>query len=79
MRNTFVHEYADKMLIATVCVFSDSVLSFGGRCEELPQSVRTWSDKFGSSVGTTPYRELGSIDGELVEFEWRISKAPTTG
>ena len=78
MESTFVHEYAVKLLTATVYVFSDSVLWFGGRCEEFPQSVQSWLDKIGWSVDSTPYRELDSIDGEPVEFEWRISQAPTT-
>ena len=58
-------------------VFSDSVLWFGSRCEEFPQSVQSWSNKIGWSVDSTPCRELDNI--YRVEFEWRISQALTTG
>ena len=58
MKSTFVHENAVKLLTTTVYVFSDSVPCFGGRCEEFPQSVQSWSDKIGWSVNSTPCGEL---------------------
>ena len=58
--------------------FSDSVLCLGGRIEEYPQSVKSWTDKLEWFTQSTPQRELDRIDGEPVVFEWNIFPGHTT-
>ena len=58
--------------------FSDSVLCFGGRIAEYPQSVKSWTDKIELSTHSISYRELDRIDGEPVVSEWNVVPGHTT-
>ena len=50
-------------------VFSDSVLSMGGINQD---PVRAWSEKVNLFMELRPFREMDRIDGEPMEFEWKI-------
>ena len=52
-------------------VFSDSVLCLRGISTEL---VRAWKDKVKWYLETRCLTELDRIDGEPMEFEWKISQ-----
>ena len=58
---------------AKVYVFSDSVLCLG-KMNENPQSNNAWEDKLTWFKSSPLYRDLDTIDGEPMEFEWNISQ-----
>ena len=55
---------------AKVCVFSDSVLCFG-KMSQNPTSNTVWERQLDWSKDSSHCRTLDSIDGELMEFEWK--------
>ena len=60
-----------------VYVFSDSVLCLGKRHEN-PQSNDAWEQRLEWFKTSQEYRNVGRIDGELMEFEWNIFPGFTT-
>ena len=74
LKSILVHEHAVTLLTVKLNVFSESVLRLGGNPPEYPFSKKIFADKIVWTVGSTPYRELDSIDGEPVVFEWKISQ-----
>ena len=64
------------LLTVKLNVFSESVLRLGGNPPEYPNSKKS-SQTIGWIVGSTPNRELDSIDGGPVVFEWKISPRRT--
>ena len=52
-------------------VFSDSVLCLG-KIHENTQSNAAWERRLGWFKTSQEYRDLDSIDGEPMEFEWNI-------
>ena len=62
---------------AKVYVFSDSVLCLG-KVLPNPQSNDAWEKHLEWFKGSPQYRELDTIDGEPMEFEWNIFPGFTT-
>ena len=58
-------------------VFSDSVLCLG-KMSENPQSNTVLEDKLTWFKSSSQYRALDTIDGEPMEFEWKIFPGFTT-
>ena len=56
-----------------VYVFSVSVLCLG-KIHENPQSNDAWEDRLGWFKSSPVYRNFDGIDGEPMEFEWKVSK-----
>ena len=54
-----------------VYVFSDSVLCLG-KIYENHQSNGAWEDRLGWFKSSPEYRKFDRIDGEPMEFEWKI-------
>ena len=50
-------------------VFFDSVLCLGGIS---PEPVQAWKDKIKWYLETRYLKELDQIDGQPLEFEWKI-------
>ena len=59
------------LLTARTVVFSDSVMCMGGISSN---PVKGWKEKTDLSLNSRQYRELDRIDGEPMEFEWKISQ-----
>ena len=78
VRSTLLNDKAVKLPTAKVYVFSDSVLCLGDRIAEYPRSVASWQDKIDRFTQSPQYRELDSVDGEPVVFEWNFSHDHTT-
>ena len=68
-----MNDKAVKLPTAKVYVFSDSVPCLGDRIAEYPRSVASWQDKIDGFTQSPEYRELDSVDGEPVVFEWIFS------
>ena len=66
-----------KLMKANVCVFSDSVLCVG-KMREYPYSNHEWAYRLSWFKSTQQYRELYGIDGEPLEFEWKVFPGHTT-
>ena len=64
------------LLHTKVYVFSDSVLCLGKRNEN-PQSNIAWEDRLTWFKSSPEYRDLDTIDGEPMEFEWNIFRGFT--
>ena len=62
---------------AKVYVFSDSVFSLG-KMSQNPQSNTLWEDKLTWFKSSPQNRNLDTIDGEPMEFEWNIFPGFTT-
>ena len=71
MRITSLNDRAVKLSTAKVYVFTDSVLCLG-KVDEYPRSINSWKGKRKGFTQSSEYRELGSVDGEPVMFEWKI-------
>ena len=56
---------------------SDSVLGLD-RIHEHPLSIEAWKEKIEWFTKCQEYRELDCVDGEPVEFEWKIFPGHTT-
>ena len=54
-----------------VCVFPDSVLCLG-KIHENPQSNDAWEQRLGCFKSSPEYRNFDRIDGEPMDFEWKI-------
>ena len=54
-----------------VYVFSDSVLCLG-KIHENPKSNDAWEQRLGWFKTSPNYRNLDTIDGEPMDFEWNI-------
>ena len=78
VRSIFLNDKAVKLPTAKVYVFSDSVLCLGDRIAEFPRSVTSWQDKIDWFTQSPEYRELDSVDGEPVVFEWTFFPGHTT-
>ena len=63
------------LLHTKVYVFSDSLSCFG---KENPQSNIAWEDRLTWFKSSSQYRALDRIDGEPMEFEWKIFPGFTT-
>ena len=63
-----LHEHAVKLSTAKVHVFSDPVLSLGGRIAE----KTSWTNRMELFTQSLSYRELDNLNGELAVFEWNI-------
>ena len=72
-RTTLLTDKAIQLSIAKVYVFSDSLLCLG-KMNPHPESIDAWKKKIRWFTGTPQYRELDRIDGEPLEFEWKISQ-----
>ena len=59
-------------------VFSGSVLCLGGRIADYPRSETSGKDRVEWFTQSPEYREVVSIDGEPVVFEWKIFPGHTT-
>ena len=57
--------------LAKVYVFSDSVLCLG-KVNQIPTSNAVWERQLGWFKDSSQYRDLDTIDGEPMEFEWNI-------
>ena len=62
---------------AKVCVFSDSVL-YLGKVNQNPASNTVWEEQWSWFKDSLQYRNLDTIDGEPMEFEWNIFSGFTT-
>ena len=62
---------------AKVYVFSDSVLCLG-KMNQNPLSNVVWEDKLTCFKSSSQYKTLDTIDGEPMEFEWKIFPGFTT-
>ena len=60
-----------------VYVFSDSV-SCLGKIHENPRANTAWEERWAWFKCSPEYRTLGRIDGEPIEFEWKIFTGVTT-
>ena len=49
-----------------------------GRIHEYPRSLEAWKEKTEWFTKCNEYRQVDSIDGEPVEFEWTIAPKLTT-
>ena len=58
---------------AKVYVFSDSVSCFG-KINQNPTSNTAWERQLDWFKHSSQYRNLGTIDGEPMEFEWNVSQ-----
>ena len=76
--STSVHDSKFKLLTAKMYASSDSVLSLCEKCQPYPESTPAWKSEIDWSRDTNPRRELDSIDGEPVVFEWKIFPGHTT-
>ena len=65
------------LLHAKVHVFSDSVLCLG-KVNENPQSNIAWEERLTWLKSSPEQRALDRIDGEPMEFEWKIFPGFTT-
>ena len=60
-----------------VCVFSDSVLSFG-KVHQHPESNETRTKKIEWSINEKRHRDFDGVNGEPTHFEWTIFPRVTT-
>ena len=65
------------LLHTKVYVFSDSVLCLG-KVSENPKSNIAWEERLKWFKSSPVYRALDTIDGEPMEFEWKIFAGFTT-
>ena len=70
-------EQVVSLLHTKVHVFSDSVLCLG-KMNENPQSKFAWEDTLTWFKSSPEYRALDQIDGDPMEFEWKIFPGFTT-
>ena len=70
-------EESIKLMKAKVHVFSDSVLCVW-KTHDCPYSNIDWENRISWFRGTHRCRELDEIDGDPVEFEWRIYPGHTS-
>ena len=70
-------EQVISLLHTKVHVFSDSALCLG-KMNENPQSNIAWEDRLTWFKSSSEYRALDRIDGEPMEFEWKIFPGFTT-
>ena len=72
---SLLHSRAYQYSTARVHVFSDSVLCLGKMGESL---VESWKWQIQWYSDNDSFSELNRIDGQLVEFEWKIFPGFTT-
>ena len=72
---SLLHSRAYQSSIAKARVFSDSVLCLGKTGDNL---VESWKKQIQWYSDTNCFSELNRIDGQLVEFEWKIFLGFTT-
>ena len=76
-KTTLLCDRAVRLSTAKVHIFSDSVLCLG-KIKEPSETVKKWKEQLEWFTTTTQYKELGRIDGEPMEFEWKIFPGFTT-
>ena len=72
---TLLTDRAVQFATAKTCVFSDSVLCLGGISTEL---VEAWESRITRFLETRYLKDLDRIDGEPMDFEWRVFPGITT-
>ena len=70
-RSVLSHDQAIKWTKAKVRVYSDSVLCVG-QMNESKEAIKRWEGQMEEHKMFTSYKELLGIDGEAIEFEWKI-------
>ena len=73
-RTTLLTDKAEQFANAKTYVFSDSVLCMGGIS---PDHVSAWKEKINWFMESRQFWELDRIDGEPMEFWWKISSGFT--
>ena len=69
MSTSLLHSRAYQYSTAKVYVFSDSVLCLGKMGDD---PVESWKRPTQWYSDSNYFKELNRIDGQLVEFEWKI-------
>ena len=69
MSTSLLHSRAYQYSTAKAYVFSDSVLCLGKMGDD---SIKTWKSKIQWYSENNYFRELNRIDGQPMEFEWKI-------
>ena len=70
-RTTLLTDRAIHFATAKTYVFSDSVLCMGGISSD---PVTAWKEKINWFMDSRQCRELDQIDGDQMEFKWKISQ-----
>ena len=71
-----LQEQAIKWTKAGVCVYSDSV-SCLGKQHGPEDAIKRWSDQVSTLKICHTFRELQGLDGEPIDFEWKIFPVAT--
>ena len=74
-KTTLLTDKAVQLATAKTYVFSDSVLCLGGISIE---PVKAWESRINGFLETRYLKDLDRIDGEPMEFEWKIFTGFTT-
>ena len=69
--SSLLRDRAVRIINSQNYTFSDSVLCLGGIS---PEPVQAWKEKIKWYLETRDLKELDRIDGEHMEFEWKISQ-----
>ena len=75
MSTSLLHSRAYQYSTAKVYVFSDSVLCLGKMGDDLLES---WKSKLQWYSDNNYFKDLNRIDGQPMEFEWKIFPGLTT-
>ena len=70
-RSTLSHDQVITWTMGKVRVYSDSVPCLGKRSDH-SEANRRWENQVEEFRQSNSFRELLGIDGETIEFEWRI-------
>ena len=70
-RSISVNDQAIKWAKAKGCVYTDSVLCVG-QVKDIPGAVQRWKGQVEDLRMYWSYRDAVGIDGEAIEFEWKI-------
>ena len=71
MRSVLSHDQAIKWAKAKVCVYADSVLCVG-QMKDSPGATERWKGQMEGLRLYSFYQDAVGIDGEAIEFEWKI-------
>ena len=71
-----LREQAIKWTKARVYVYSDSVLCLG-KMHGPEDAVKRWTDQVTTLKMCHTFRELQGLDGEPIDFEWKVLPGPT--
>ena len=75
MSTSLLHSRAYQHSIAKAYVFSDSVLCLG---KMVDHPVESWKSKIQWYPDNNYFKDLSRIDGQIMEFEWKIFPGLTT-